>query len=404
VDETQRDGECGGAAARFAAVANDAAAARNATLEQLVEQYRVLLETSAVISAETDIDEALAKITRLATQCTNAAWCDIYEVAPGNDHYVVVAYYQLPELELDSSQWVGTVYSAKTFSDLQTCATERRAVTLYRDDPTLTAAAAAELDRWGELADLTVPLVYRGQLIGLIDVGESRSLRRFSDDEVRVLQAIADQAAIAIVNARTIKRLEEQAVTDDLTGLYNRRHLEQRLRQEVARARRYAQDLSVLMLDLDEFKHFNDTFGHPLGDKLLQELAAVVLAEVRQEVDVVARYGGDEFVVVMPLTPARDEDVGAALAAAERIRAAVGAHLFEGWPGRREEHVTVSIGVASVASVADAANPAAPVGTDAQSDDASRSARAAAVLLAAADKALYSAKRQGRDRVCLYER
>lgn len=400
MDETQRDGECGGAAARFAAVANDAAAARNATLEHLVEQYRVLLETSAVISAETDIDEALAKITRLATQCTNAAWCDIYELAPDNDDFIVVAYYQLPELELDSSQWVGTVYRANTFFDLQTCATERRAVTLYRDDPAIPAAVAAELDRWGELADLTVPLVYRGQLIGLIDVGESRSLRRFSDDEVGVLQAIADQAAIAIVNARTIKRLEEQAVTDDLTGLYNRRHLDHRLRQEVARARRYAQDLSVLMLDLDEFKHFNDTFGHLPGDKLLQELASIVRGEVRQEVDVVARYGGDEFVIVMPLTPVGDEDVGAALAAAERIRAAVAAHAFEGWPGRRDEHVTVSIGVASVADVGDLA---VPVGTDTPSDDASTSARAAAVLLAAADKALYLAKRQGRDRVCLYE-
>jgi diguanylate cyclase (GGDEF)-like protein len=400
VDETQRDGERGGAAARCAAVADDTAATRNAALEKLVAQYRVLLETSAVISAETDIDEVLAKITRLATQCMNVAWCDVYEVAPGNDDYVVVAYYQLPELELDSSEWVGTVYNADTFIDMQICATERRAVTLYRDDPALTAAVAAELDRWGELADLTVPLVYRRQLIGLIGVGESRSLRRFSDDEVRVLQAIADQAAIAIVNARTIKRLEDQAVTDDLTGLYNRRHLEQRLCQEVARARRYAEDLSVLMLDLDEFKHFNDTFGHLPGDKLLRELAAIIRREVRQEVDVVARCGGDEFVIVMPLMPVGDEDVGAALAVAERLRAAVAAHAFEGWPGRRDEHITLSIGVASVADVGD---PADSVGTDTLSDEASASARVAAVLLAVADKALYMAKRQGRDRVCRYQ-
>ena len=283
---------------------------------------------------------------------------------------------------------------------MQIAATELRPVTLYRDDPALSEAAAAELDVWGELADLTVPMVYRGQLIGLIDVGESRGMRHFSDDDVRVLQAIADQAAIAIVNARTIKRLEEQAVTDDLTGLYNRRHLEERLRQEVAKARRYGQDLSALMMDLDDFKRFNDTFGHTLGDKLLQELAAILSCETRQEVDVVARYGGDEFVVVMPLTPASDEDVGAAIAAAERIRAAVGAHLFEGYPGRREEHITISIGVAGIA---DAADPAAPIGMDAAGDDASTTAHAAAVLLTAADKALYLAKRQGRDRVCLYD-
>jgi diguanylate cyclase (GGDEF)-like protein len=381
-------------------VVGDAPVARVAMLEGLVEQYRVLLDTSAVISAETDIDQALAKITRLTTECMNVAWCDIYEVRPGNDQFVVVAFYQLPELDLDSSNWVGTVYGADTFADMQIAATELRPVTLYRDDPALTEAAAAELDVWGELSDLTVPMVYRGQLIGLIDVGESRGMRHFSDDDVRVLQAIADQAAIAIVNARTIKRLEEQAVTDDLTGLNNRRHLEERLRQEVAKARRYGQDLSVLMMDLDDFKRFNDTFGHTLGDKLLQELAAILSCETRQEVDVVARYGGDEFVVVMPLTPSGDEDVGAAIAAAERIRAAVGAHLFEGYPGRRDQHITISIGVAGSAGAAD---PAAPVGMDAAGDDASTTAHAAAVLLTAADKALYLAKRQGRDRVCLYD-
>ncbi|MGD0997657.1 MAG: sensor domain-containing diguanylate cyclase [Thermoleophilia bacterium] len=400
MDGTSKDGRPGNRTASAGAVAGDAAVARVTMLEDLVEQYRVLLDTSAVISAETDIDQALAKITRLTTECMNVAWCDIYEVRPGNDQFVVAAFYQLPELDLDASNWVGTVYDADTFADMQVAATELRPVTLYRDDPALSVAGAAELDVWGELADLTVPMAYRGQLVGLIDVGESRGMRHFSDDDVRVLQAIADQAAIAIVNARTIKRLEEQAVTDDLTGLNNRRHLEERLRQEVAKARRYGQDLSALMMDLDDFKRFNDTFGHTLGDKLLQELAAILSCETRQEVDVVARYGGDEFVVVMPLTPSGDEDVGAAIAAAERIRAAVGAHLFEGYPGRRDQHITISIGVAGIAGAAD---PAAPVGMDAAGDDASTTAHAAAVLLTAADKALYLAKRQGRDRVCLYD-
>jgi diguanylate cyclase (GGDEF)-like protein len=242
-------------------------------------------------------------------------------------------------------------------------------------------------------------MVHRGQLVGLIDVGESRSLRRFTDDDVRVLQAIADQAAIAIVNARTIKRLEEQAVTDDLTGLYNRRHLEQRLRQEVAKARRYRQDLSVLMIGLDYFKTFNDTFGHPLGDRLLQELAAILSGETRNEVDVVARYGGDEFVVVLPLTGAGGDDARAALAAAERIRSAVGSHLFEGHAGRRDQRLTASVGVASLV---DAADPAAPAVMEGLDDDASTSTRAAAALLIAADKALYLAKGRGRDRVCVY--
>ena len=397
MDETGHDDQLRGRAARFGAVGGAAAAGRIAMLEKLVEQYRVLLETSAVISAETAIDEALATITRLVTRRMGVAWCDIYDAAPGGDRFVVAAYYQLPELELDSSNWVGTVYSTDTWSDIRTCVSERRPVARCRDDPTLTEAETAELDAWGELATLTVPLTYRGQLIGLIDVGESRRRRNFTEDDVRVLQAIADQAAIAIGNARTIQRLEEQAITDSLTGLYNRRHLEERLRQEVAKARRYAQDLSVLMIDIDDLKRFNDTFGHAQGDRLLQELTGIVLTETRRDVDVVARCGGDEFVVVMPLTPAGDEDVRVALTVAGRINTAVGAHLFEGWPGRREEHVTVSIGVAGMVG---GEGPSAP---DASGGAESGSARAAAALLAAADKALYLAKHQGRDQVCLFE-
>ncbi len=371
--------------------------ARVEALEKLVEQYRVLLDTSAAITAETDIDEVLATITRLATQCMGTAWCDVYEVLPGNHEVVAVACYKLPEIELDFSDWVGTIYSTETFGDMHIAASERRPVAVYRDDPELSEASAAELDLWEELAVLTVPMIYQGKLIGLIDVAEARRMRRFSDDDVAVFQAIADQAAIAIVNARTMRRLEEEAVTDSLTGLYNRRRLEQRLRQEAAKALRYGLDLSLLMIDLDDFKRFNDTFGHPRGDVLLQQLASVLLAETRREVDIVARIGGDEFVVVMPLTPSTREDE-AALAAAERIRAAVSAQAFEGRQGRPDEHATVSIGLAAIADVADLG----PFAARAAQDDAHVSARTAAALLSAADKALYRAKNEGRDRVCRY--
>ena len=379
---------------------SDREVARVEALEKLVEQYRVLLDTSAAITAETDIDEALATITRLATQCMGTAWCDIYEVLPGNHEFVAVAYYQLPEIELDSSDWVGTTYSTETFEDMHIAASEHRPVTVYRDDPELSDASAAELDKWGELAALTVPMIHHGQLVGLIDVAESRRMRRFSDDDVAVFQAIADQAAIAIVNARTVRRLEEEAVTDGLTGLYNRRRLEQRLRQEAAKALRYGLDLSLLMIDLDDFKRFNDTFGHPQGDVLLQQVASVLLAETRMEVDVVARLGGDEFVVVMPLTPSTREGDEAALCAAERIRAAVSAQAFEGRQGRPDEHATVSIGLAGIADVADLGRFAAARAI--QDDDDHVSARTAAALLSAADKALYRAKSEGRDRVCRY--
>ena len=156
------------------------------------------------------------------------------------------------------------------------------------------------MDDWGELSNMSLPLVYRDAVIGLIDVGESREMRRWTEDDKRVLQAIADQAAIAIVNARAYTRLAEQAVTDGLTGLFNHRHFKEHLRQEVATARRYGQEFSLVMIDVDDFKAFNDRFGHPQGDRMLLELAAILRHVTRNDVDILARYGGDEFIVILP--------------------------------------------------------------------------------------------------------
>lgn len=245
-----------------------------------------------------------------------------------------------------------------------------------------------------------MPLVYRGDVIGQIDVAESRYQRHFTDDDVRVMQAIADHAAIAIANARAYARLEELAITDGLTGLSNRRCLNDRLRRAVAEALRYEQDVSLLMLDVDDFKQFNDTYGHLQGDKLLTELAQILREGTRQDIDAAARYGGEEFAVVLPQTPPTGNELEAARDVAERLRAAVATHPFEGWPGRRSVKVTVSIGVAGVRAAPAACGDGAE---DLGGGGSHLVALAADQLLTDADKALYLAKQCGKDRVCTHD-
>ncbi|MCS6862783.1 MAG: diguanylate cyclase [Abditibacteriales bacterium] len=172
----------------------------------------------------------------------------------------------------------------------------------------------------------------------------------------------------------TMAELERLATTDPLTGAINRRHFEERLQAECQRAERYKRTLSLLLIDVDHFKEVNDTYGHPMGDCVLREVANVLRASVRST-DVVARCGGDEFAVI--LLEAEKEDGDGARAAAERIRRSVEASPVFTIGQNNPVRVTVSIGVASYPE--DAVFPAH--------------------LIEAADRALYHAKRNGRNRV-----
>ncbi len=241
---------------------------------------------------------------------------------------------------------------------------------------------------------LAVPIAVKDRAEGVVVV-EDDGHRRFSVAEREALQVLANQAAAALENERLYRRAEQQAIRDGLTGLYNHRHFQERLRQECRRAHRYGTPLSLLMLDLDDFKTFNDQFGHQTGDEALREVGRILFAVTRRGVDLAARYGGEEFAVILPhtyatLTPeegaaAAGDDleapppVGAgALVVAERIRVAIAEHAFSGRGGRRYAHTTATVGVAEL-----------------------REGQEAADLLVAADAALYEGKRRGRDQVAV---
>jgi len=185
------------------------------------------------------------------------------------------------------------------------------------------------------------------------------------------LQVIGNQSSLALQNALLHEELERLSVTDRLTELYNHGYFEQRLDEEVGRAERFGHVLSLIMIDIDDFKLFNDTYGHPRGDRVLRSVSDTITATLR-EIDFAARYGGEEFVVVLPET-----DAEGARAVAERIRAGVEQLSFETYGVDPSVHKTVSVGVATY-----------PV-----------HAKMGAPLIVAADQAMYVAKRSGKNMV-----
>ena len=221
-----------------------------------------------------------------------------------------------------------------------------------------------------------IPLIFRGNLIGSINLGSDDAQRFTREHASDFLAHLGIIGSFCIENGLNRARLLRSGFTDVLTGWHNRRYLQVRLKEELARACRDSSNLVCLMLDIDHFKQVNDTWGHAAGDAVLQELAQRVEAQVRAS-DVAARYGGEEFVVLLPNT---DDEAGARLA--ERIRAAVSATLIE-LPGGESVRITASIGIAGIAPDKDE--------TDLKTIGDS--------LIARADVALYSAKTAGRNKV-----
>lgn len=186
---------------------------------------------------------------------------------------------------------------------------------------------------------LCAPLISRGRTLGVVEIINRRG-GRFTRADLDLLLTLVEPCAIAIENAMLFQRAEQLTITDDLTKLFNSRYLNLYIGREIKRCKRHGIPLSVIFLDLDGFKSINDQHGHLAGSRTLTEVGAILALAVRES-DVLARYGGDEFVVVLPETP-----VAGALVIGERIRRSIEEHAFlrdEGLDAR----ISASLGIAT---------------------------------------------------------
>jgi len=208
-------------------------------------------------------------------------------------------------------------------------------------------------------------------VIGVLCV-ESTQANAYSSRQIQLVETIAQQATIALDNAKLYERLQELAITDGLTKIYNRRYFYLVLQNEIERARRYGTPLSLVMVDIDHFKKVNDRFGHLTGDKVLEDVAKLCKSLLRLS-DEMFRYGGEEFTILLPETNAE-----LAQNVAERIRSTIAEAEFNTKNGIVK--ITVSQGVAEFHLSMDSPSS----------------------FVDSADKALYDAKQDGRNRVRVY--
>lgn len=218
---------------------------------------------------------------------------------------------------------------------------------------------------------LAVPLLAQGEVVGVVSVADRSDRQPFSRADLTAARALAAPAALALRSdrlAEQARELSHAATVDPLTALFNRRYFATRIEEEIERARRYSLELSLLLIDVDDFKRINDELGHLAGDYLLRQIAEVLKRSVRV-FDVCTRFGGEEFAILMP-----GSGVNNAMIVAERIRARVEQASRDAGPLPAHMRLTVSLGLATLASDA---NPHE--------------------LIARADRALYRAKAEGKN-------
>jgi diguanylate cyclase (GGDEF)-like protein len=322
---------------------------RQSALDDAVFQLRALRQVARLLSSVHSIAETEHLILDFMAEVFFAWWGALYRP-------------------------VGTSYEPKVFRSLNERPQPGPIDRAPLDEalPTGSASVGAEdvavAALVGQGAELVVPVDAGAERMAVLVLGPRLSNKRYGRAELELAGTLSFAAAIALKNSELVEQLHSAATTDELTGLYNRRALEERLASEISRSLRHQLHTSVLLLDLDRFKVVNDTMGHAAGDRLLVLLGNVLRQQCRA-LDVVGRLGGDEFLVILPMTKPAEAQVFVS-----RVRQSV-TDLAQTHP--EFGHLTLSIGIA----------------------EAPRHGTTVSSLLAAADTALYRAKRGGRDSV-----
>ncbi len=332
----------------------------NATIEQLArlsDSMAALSQYSSMLQGASDAQELYEITATTFRQLLPGLGGMLYVIRASRDHAELVA------------QWGLAVAPNDPVPAPQSCWSVRRHAPYAMEDlrhglrcSHIGRPAGAE-----DVHGLCVPLSAHGEVVGWLSVqGEGRG--RVAGESLAV--RLCEQLSLALANVRLRESLRHQAIRDPLTGLFNRRYLEESLTREIARCQRRQQPLAVMMLDVDHFKAFNDRHGHAMGDVALAAFARMLKDKCRAE-DIACRYGGEEFTLILPET-----DLATVLERAEDIRSSASL-LRIGAPGGAALRITVSIGIALMPQHGD-------VGLE---------------LMRAGDRALYRAKHEGRDRV-----
>jgi diguanylate cyclase (GGDEF)-like protein len=326
-----------------------------------------LLESSRSVASAQGAEEALTIVTRRAVELFDVTSCVAYEFEGELDAIVARA------------MWERTPSGSGRLDEplaLVDCPVERELLTSGGvrtecvSDPELDPVSRAAMEGSGEKSRLTIPMPSVDGPMGLLSLRDSTRERRYSDDELALANSLAELAGEAVRSAKLLRRLRGLSETDPLTGLANRRKIQELLARVQAQARRYRSRFSLTMLDLDDFKQLNDTHGHLTGDAVLRRVAEV-LKEQTRAADIVGRYGGDEFLLVLPETGPAD-----AVVLADKLRQVIAGRPCVS-PTGSQVHVRASFGIASYP----------------------HDGRAINELIAVADAHLYASKRRGGDAV-----
>ncbi len=334
---------------------------RTSELEKIHAQMEMVYENSRILAGILDFDQIVEEILKIGERVLDYPALGIMLIGPGNNLI-----------------YRGRLIGGSKNSRLKAVAQDKMELP-YRvvraGDPVRVVDLSSRTDYEPLLKSarsvMMVPMVTHGKTTGLL-VAESPRRGAFEDQDERFLSVLARSAAMALENSILHRKTEELTIIDDLTGVNNYRYFAEKIKEEKRRAVRYDQALSLIMIDIDWFKKFNDNYGHEVGNRVLVGLTSVIKKCIR-DVDILCRYGGEEFIIILPQTPERE-----ASKIAQRIRDEVEAAEFGGGEGIPLLKVTVSIGVSSYPE----------------------NRRTEEELINAVDQALYRAKGSGKNTVC----
>ncbi|MFC1907038.1 diguanylate cyclase [Chloroflexota bacterium] len=328
-------------------------------LKEREEELSIINRSSTIITSSLDIQTIYDSFIQELKKVVEVSWAAIVLIDDGKAHFLALS------SEIGSPWQVGERIPIKGTATEWMVAHRKAIVEADLSQASRFATGKYHLKQ-GVRSVVYVPLIAKGEVIGSLIVA-SRHPDAYSQRQVKLLEQLSSQIAMPIENSRLYAKSEQLARVDELTGLLNRRSLDEQIRSEIGRHSRYGGIFSIIILDLDFFKAFNDNYGHLAGDKLLKQISGIMENTIRST-DRAFRYGGDEFAVLLPQTA-----IEAAYTVAERIRQQVISKAKAGHIA-----VTISLGLA--------AWPADGIRTD--------------QIMATADTALYLAKRSGGNRSC----